>query len=315
MLSNKSPNNGRRIILVASAFEDLASNVYATDSALSIRGWPDGSTWDAHWDGEAGPSSRAGTTALHAHAVNAVVEAMYAHLPGGLSLGEMGEIAHLSPYHLCRVFRQTIGVPPAEFLAALRVQEAKRLLLTTRLSVTDVCFELGYRSLGTFTSRFTQAVGVAPGRLRRHADVAAETLDGLYNVVPEPLPVHRVPAAGAVVSGRVTAAGMGPCLIFIGLFPTGIPQGRPVACTRLTVPGAYRITGAPDGCYHLRAAALPRSDHAIAYLLPHAGMRVGVGRGPLLVRGGSVLGCPDLSLHPIAPTDPPVVVSLPFLVM
>jgi AraC-like DNA-binding protein len=52
-------------------------------------------------------------------------------------------------------------------LSALRLGEAKRLLLITERSVTDICCDLGYNSLGTFTARFTQRVGLSPARLRR----------------------------------------------------------------------------------------------------------------------------------------------------
>ena len=263
---------------------------------------------------DVGAPCRAGTAALHNQAVGRVIDAMYARLPGALSLGELGEIAHLSPFHLCRVFRQLTGSPPGEFLAALRVQEAKRLLLTTGLSVTDVCFELGYRSLGTFTSRFTHAVGVSPGRLRRHADAAAEQLDRLRGGVPACVSARqRIGRSRGVVSGCVTAADVDSALIFVGLFPTAIPQGRPVAGTVLAAPGGYRIPAVNDGCYHVLAAALPPSDHTLAYLLPHDGTRVGVGSEPVLVRGGVVFGRGDLALRPITPADPPVVVALPFL--
>jgi AraC-like DNA-binding protein len=67
----------------------------------------------------------------------------------------MTGIAHLSPYHFARTFRRITGIPPGEFLGALRLQRAKELLLTTDLFTSEVCYEVGYASFGTFTSRFT----------------------------------------------------------------------------------------------------------------------------------------------------------------
>src|ERR1044072_9466305 len=74
----------------------------------------------------------------------------------------MARPALCSPFHFNRLFRQRRGLTPSHFLGALRLQAAKRLLLTTSLSVIDVSFEAGYNSLGSFTTRFTQLVGMPP---------------------------------------------------------------------------------------------------------------------------------------------------------
>ena len=83
-----------------------------------------------------------------------------------LTLEDMASAASMSVYHFARVFREQVGVPPATYLAALRLTEAKRLLTQTSLSVTNICYQVGYTSVGTFTSRFTQLVGVSPGQFR-----------------------------------------------------------------------------------------------------------------------------------------------------
>jgi AraC family transcriptional regulator len=100
-----------------------------------------------------------GTGASHLEAVERVIVAMRERVDNTLPLYAMAEIAHLSPYHFARTFRQVTGIPPGEFLGNLRLQRAKELLLTTDLSASEVCFEVGYASLGTFTTRFTQLVG------------------------------------------------------------------------------------------------------------------------------------------------------------
>ena len=84
-------------------------------------------------------------------------------------LDEMARIAYLSPFYFNRIFRQLTGVPPRRFHTALRIDAAKRLLLTTDLSVTEMCLEVGYQSLGTFTTHFHELVGVSPRALRRLA--------------------------------------------------------------------------------------------------------------------------------------------------
>src|ERR1700760_4201675 len=100
------------------------------------------------------------TIASRGRPAERVILSMRECLDEPISLSDMADIACLSPYHFNRVFHQVTGLPPTKFLYALRLSTAKRLLLTTSLSVTDVCFEVGYNSLGTFTTRFTQLVGL-----------------------------------------------------------------------------------------------------------------------------------------------------------
>jgi hypothetical protein len=102
--------------------------------------------------------------------------------------------------------------------------------------------------------------------------------------------------------------------IFVGLFHTHIPQSRPVGGTLLTSPGAFRIGPVPDGTYHLLAAALPRLGDTLGFLLPDSrSLLVGAGNGPVIVEQGRATGWFELSLRPMTLTDPPLLVSLPFL--
>jgi AraC family transcriptional regulator len=94
---------------------------------------------------------------------------MHERIDRPFALDEMARIAYLSPFYFNRVFRQLTGLPPRRFHTALRIAAAKRLLLTTDLSVTEVCLEVGYQSLGTFTTHFHELVGVSPRELRRLA--------------------------------------------------------------------------------------------------------------------------------------------------
>ena len=97
------------------------------------------------------------TFAAQTQAVERVIQTMHTHLHEALTLEDLASVACLSPSHFHRVFRRLIGIPPGEFLSALRFQMARRLLLATSLSVTDICFEVGYTSMGSFTSRFSVA--------------------------------------------------------------------------------------------------------------------------------------------------------------
>src|SRR5262249_51370165 len=107
-------------------------------------------------------------------------------------------------------------------------------------------------------------------------------------------------------------AGEGP--IFVGLFRAFIPQSRPVGGALLTSPGAFQVGPGPAGAYHLLAAALPRLSDTLGYLLPDsASLLVGACNSPVIVRQGRASGPFNISLRPMVLTDPPLLVSLPFL--
>jgi hypothetical protein len=113
--------------------------------------------------------------------------------------------------------------------------------------------------------------------------------------------------------GRISAPATFRGTIYVGLFTSPIPQGRPVRCTRLSSPGWYLLYGMADGVYHLRAAAFPIAENLHSSLLPGEKMLVGSNARPLVIHHGHVSGDPDLVLHSPRLTDPPLVMGLPLL--
>jgi AraC-like DNA-binding protein len=77
--------------------------------------------------------------------------------------------AHMSAGHLSREFRRAYGESPYSYLMTRRIERAMALLRRGDLTVTEVCFEVGCSSLGTFSTRFTELVGVPPSAYRRDA--------------------------------------------------------------------------------------------------------------------------------------------------
>ena len=76
--------------------------------------------------------------------------------------------AHMSAGHLSRTFRRAYGESPYGYLMTRRIERAMALLRRGDLSVTEVCFAVGCSSLGTFSTRFTELVGMPPSTYRRH---------------------------------------------------------------------------------------------------------------------------------------------------
>jgi AraC-like DNA-binding protein len=77
--------------------------------------------------------------------------------------------AHMSAGHLSREFRLAVGESPYSYLMTRRIERAMALLRRGDLSVTEVCFAVGSSSLGTFSTRFTELVGMPPSVYRREA--------------------------------------------------------------------------------------------------------------------------------------------------
>ncbi len=250
------------------------------------------------------------TLAAQTQAVERAIQVMHTHMYELLTLEDLASVACLSPSHFTRVFCRLIGIPPGEFLSALRFQAARRLLLTTSLSVTDICFEVGYTSTGSFTTRFTHLVGLSPRRLRQRA----QTFEPLAVEPAELCPTtpSGIPRKHALL-GRISAPAPFRGTIYVGLFPSPIPQGAPVRCTKLSSPGGYLLHDVPDGVYYLRAAAFPVAADLHSALLPGEKLLLGNNASPLVIRHGQVAGDPDLVLHPPRLTDPPLVLGLPLL--
>jgi AraC-like DNA-binding protein len=225
-----------------------------------------------------------------------------------LTLDDLAEMAGLSPFHFARVFRSVTGIPPVEFQTSLRFVRAKELLLTSPASVTDICFEVGYGSLGTFSRRFKQMVGITPAEFR----ALPETIDRLD--LGDPITRNTWPGSGSMarIEGDIVAPGL-DARIYVGLFPDQRPGGRPVVGQMLPEPGAFALPNVPVGTWHLMAAALPRDGDPVAQLLPN-GIHVG-GGGVVEIRRGDERVCRLVVMRPVQPTDPPVLTALPALLL
>jgi AraC-like DNA-binding protein len=83
-----------------------------------------------------------------------------------LDVDALARVAHVSRAHFSRQFRATFGESPHRYLQRRRVERAMELLRETDSSVTDVCFDVGFNSLGTFSRTFREIVGESPSSYR-----------------------------------------------------------------------------------------------------------------------------------------------------
>ncbi|KQW54627.1 helix-turn-helix transcriptional regulator [Variovorax sp. Root411] len=104
---------------------------------------------------------------------------------------------HMSAGHLSRQFRLAYGESPYSYLMTRRIERAMALLRRGDLNVTEVCFEVGCSSLGTFSTRFAELVGVPPSTYRRQAaHAAAEMPACVAKQVTRPIRNREAPLGG-----------------------------------------------------------------------------------------------------------------------
>ncbi|MBT0768389.1 helix-turn-helix transcriptional regulator [Kineosporia sp. J2-2] len=120
-----------------------------------------------------------------------------------LDVPALARFALMSPGHFSRSFKAAFGESPYSYLMTRRIERAQALLRRGDLSVTEVCFAVGFSSLGTFSSRFSELTGFSPSAYR-----AAHTEDG------QP-------------GGPGAAAGLAPCLAKIHTRPLRRPSSEP----------------------------------------------------------------------------------------
>lgn len=228
-----------------------------------------------------------------------------------LSLHDLADIAGLSPYYFNRIFRAVSGIPPVEFQNALRFHRAKELLLTSPASITDVCFEIGYESLGTFSSRFKKLVGVGPAEFRHLPDIVAG-----MNFRDEPSRGNGSCNSHTIANVHGVAAlphGI-RSTVFVGVYPSLLAGARPIGGQMLPEGGPFRITGLPYGTWYLLAAALPHTADTLGRLLPGLDTLVAVGAAFEIVSGREDIRR-ELHFRAPRPEEPPILTSLPSLLL
>ena len=223
-----------------------------------------------------------------------------------LSLADIANSAIVSRFHFCRTFKDAIGVTPGRYLSAIRIYQAKRMLLNTRMNVTDIAFAVGYNSLGSFSNHFTDSVGLAPGRFRRISQRGGIALPRPGRASPDP----HATVTGSIVFPRGYSVGR----VYLGTFDTPIMQRRPAAAVVIEPPAmaspcSFELTGVPHGTWFLRAVAV--ADDTDPEPWTRRTLLVG-GAGPVTIADDLVISA-GIELRTRRPTDLPILLALPDL--
>jgi AraC-like DNA-binding protein len=84
------------------------------------------------------------------------------HFREKINLDEIAEEASFSRFHFIRLFKEAYGDTPHQYMMALRMREAENLMANGNLKIQDICFAIGFESVGTFTTQFTKLFGKTP---------------------------------------------------------------------------------------------------------------------------------------------------------
>jgi AraC-like DNA-binding protein len=228
-------------------------------------------------------------------AVERVIRSMRENLGDPITIDDMARTAMFSKFHFSRMFQRVTGISPGRFLSALRLQEAKRLLLAGSLTVADISNLVGYNSIGTFSSRFRMSVGVSPTTYRQYGGYVAP----LAEYRPRwPAHVERSVVRGHIHHHAVYQPGH----IVLGLFPDRIAQGEPVSHTTLDRAGEFVLNHVPTGTWHLLAHSVEvgSGEQEEAYVAAF---------GPMMVSSGTPTRPMDMWLRPKRIFDPPTLLA------
>lgn len=121
-----------------------------------------------------------------------------------LDLDQMAAEAGFSKFHFARAFKDAFGETPANYLTRRRVERAKDLLRSANLTVTEVCMLVGFSSLGSFSSRFTELVGMPPSRFQPRVGGPRRTT-GDSGVLPDGLESSSPDGVGSGPGSALTA--------------------------------------------------------------------------------------------------------------
>jgi AraC family transcriptional regulator len=115
---------------------------------------------------------------LAALQVERVLSFIDTHIDTSIHVDDLAALVHMSPFYFCRVFRATFGLAPHHFVMLQRVERAKRLLLSSSGSLSQIAAECGMADQAHFNRLFRRFVGATPGAWRRLTLASAEAACG-----------------------------------------------------------------------------------------------------------------------------------------
>jgi AraC family transcriptional regulator len=246
------------------------------------------------------------TNTIYETIVKQAIDYMKRNLDRELTTEEIARVVGYSESHFIRLFKEVTGISPRHFLSALRIEEGKKKLLQPTGSLLNVVLSLGFLSVGSFSSRFKQTVGVSPIKFRKTSKKLVKHLQAEQELS------SQEEGNRSCISCKVHYPESFKGVIFIGVFPQPIPDQRPLKGTAFKN-GRYEcsFSDIPPGDYYILAAGIPWSMNPKTYFLLENSLR-GKTQDPLHIEKDTKIAV-DLVLREPLPYDPPILVNLPML--
>ncbi|MEO3762598.1 helix-turn-helix transcriptional regulator [Streptomyces sp. B8F3] len=180
-----------------------------------------------------------------------------------LNLGDIAAFVRYSKFHFARKFRREAGCSPGRFLCTVRMARGKQLLSTSMATVSDIAPAVGYQSLGTFTTRFTEVVGLTPSQYRRSSQADLTPFD-----LAAPGILHDVNPRGCVTGRLIGTPRNRGTRTHVSVFSSTRPLKPPIAAGFVDPDGGFCFAGLPCGKWLMRAIAVEKgSEDSLAEVL------------------------------------------------
>lgn len=231
------------------------------------------------------------------------------HVDEEITTEDLASHVGYSTYHFIRLFKEVTGVTPRHYLSALRIEYSKQILLQSSSSHLKTLLSIGFRSMGSFSSRFKQFVGLSPKSFRQKNDLFISHFEK-YRTKEGKSSFHsanKPPYVTCYIESPDTFKGM----VFIGLFPRPIPDQRPVVGTAFKETNKWCVfSNVPIGEFYVLAAGIPWGINRKHYFLSKQSLR---GKSDRIIVGSDSTIEVKLTLRDPLPTDPPILLNLPHL--
>jgi AraC family transcriptional regulator len=208
-------------------------------------------------------------------------------------------------------FKRLSGTTPVRFLQSHRIDQAKRLLARPDITIANICYELGYESVSTFTRTFTGLVGLTPSSFRCLISQVKNWemgwfLNELQRVMPRTGLIREIPGFLSTTHARGE-------ITFIGLFGSAIPGNELIAGAVIVGQGRFNLNvGVQAKSLFVLAASFEADATPLDTLFPDSG-RIRVASIALSPQNIKTLAPIALHLRPMSCLDPPIVYALPSL--
>ncbi|WP_238021600.1 helix-turn-helix domain-containing protein [Oceanobacillus jordanicus] len=244
--------------------------------------------------------------------VGKAIRYMKENLDDTITLNDLAEFVGYSSFHFSRMFKHVTGISPRYYLSALRIEQGKKLLANPSVSpsVIKTLLSLGFQSIGSFSSRFKQFVGLTPKEFNKRVKELHQFLNEYDGEAEQVHGQALINTSNLMVRIKIPKSFNG--YIFIGLFPRPIPDQVPILGKVITHKQEYCVfESIPEGVYYVLTAAIEKSFNPLDYFLLENALR---GKYELPISFEEKISRElEITLRPPLPNDPPILINLPKL--